>query len=266
MVADTLAAALTFFLPDVLLGPAVMNGSARGTALIMLVLAAPMLVVGLALAGRGSRWAAVLTAGALAYLLYNDVMLLFATPFNRLFLLYVAAFSLTGFAFGATLLKADAEAVAERLPKTTSRILGGYVWAIVLFNTLAWLRTIVPAIGADDPTSFLDGMGIATNPVFVQDLSFWLPSAAVVGWLLWTRRRWGVLLGGAYLLYGLMESIGVAVDQWFGTTADPASTIATMGGAYLFAVLAVIGLVPLALYVRGRSHATWTAQGVPRPA
>ncbi|HEX2471094.1 MAG TPA: hypothetical protein VHK05_10920 [Candidatus Limnocylindrales bacterium] len=32
-IADATAAALTIFVPDVLLGPAVMNGSARGTAL-----------------------------------------------------------------------------------------------------------------------------------------------------------------------------------------------------------------------------------------
>jgi hypothetical protein len=37
------AAGATFFVPGVLRGPAVMNGSARGTALVVLCLAVPLL-------------------------------------------------------------------------------------------------------------------------------------------------------------------------------------------------------------------------------
>jgi hypothetical protein len=252
-IADAAAAALTLFVPDVLLGPAVMNGSARGTALIMLVLGVPLLLASLWLERHSSRWTLVVRLGALAYLSYNSFLLLFATPFNSLFLLYVVAMSSTAFALGWSLLKTDARAIAERLPRLPARILGGYILTIVVLNTLAWLGTAVPATLADDPTSFLDGTGIATNPIFVQDLVFWLPSAAIIGWLTWTRRPWSALLAGSYLVYGLVESIGVAVDQWMGSTADPSSQVATIGGAYLFAVLAVFGVGALIVYGRART-------------
>lgn len=254
-VATVAATIPTVFVPDLLLGTAVMNGSARGTALIMLVLGAPVLLASLALEPRAPRAALVLRIGVLAYLAYNGVMLLFATPFNRLFLVYVAAMSFTVFALGTTLLRADRSLVAHLLARNPARIVGGYVLTIVVLNTLLWLRTIVPATFATDPTSFLDGMGIATNPVFVQDLVFWLPSAALIGWLTWSRRPWGALLAGGYLVYGVLESIGVATDQWLGSAADPGSTVATMDGVVIFGVLAAVGIVALAFYVRSMREA-----------
>ena len=62
---------------------------------------------------------------------------------------------------------------------------------------LLWLSTIVPSIFADRPGAVTDGDGVATNPVFVQDLAIWLPAAAVVALGLWRRRPWGALLAGA---------------------------------------------------------------------
>jgi hypothetical protein len=110
--------------------------------------------------------------------------------------------------------------------------------------------TIVPSIVADRPGAVTDGMGVATNPVFVQDLAIWLPAAAVVALGLWRRRPWGALLAGAVLVFWFIESAGVAVDQWFGSTADPASTVTSMTMVPAFAGLAVIGLAPLWIVLR----------------
>lgn len=259
--ANAAAAALTLLIPGVLTGPAVTNGNARGTALVMLLLGVPLLLASVLLERRESRWASPIRLGALAYLSYNGFLLLFATPFNPLFLVYVVALSATVFAFGVSLLRADAPDVAERLPRIPARVVGGYILLIVVLNTLMWLRTVVPATFAGDPTSFLDGTGVATNPVFVQDLVFWLPAAAVIGWLVWTRRAWGALLAGGYLLFGLLESIGVAVDQWFGATADPTTPHATFGAVYLFVGLALIGAGALGFYARARGRGLSATMG-----
>src|SRR4051794_8575137 len=91
LVADVVVACLVMLLdPGVLRGPAAMNGSARGTALTVLVVAAPFLVVSVMAARRGSSLALLTWLGALGMLAYNALMFLFATPFNRLFPLYVA--------------------------------------------------------------------------------------------------------------------------------------------------------------------------------
>ena len=245
------AGGLTFIIPDILNGPAVMNGSARGTGLVMAVVATPVLLAATWYAVHGQWRGLVVMLGALAYLLYNDVLLLFATPFNRLFLVYVAAFSLAIFATLAVLVTVDPRAVSERLPRVPARGIAIYAWVVVVLNALAWLGPVVPGLVAAYPPAFLQGTGMTTNPIYVQDLSFWLPGAAILGWMLWRRLPFGILLGGAWLVYGLIEAVGVATDQWFGSTADPTSTVATMGGVVLFVVIGLIGIVPLVFYFRG---------------
>src|SRR3954453_17808233 len=59
------ASALTFFAHGILRGPAVMNGSARGTALVVLLVAVPVLSLSMAAAARGSVRAPVVWLGGL---------------------------------------------------------------------------------------------------------------------------------------------------------------------------------------------------------
>ncbi len=89
------------------------------------------------------------------------------------------------------------------------------------------MRQVVPAVLSGDPPPFLAGTGLPTNPVYVPDLAFWLPLAAAAATWLWRRRPWGYLVVGGLLTMWVIESVGVAVDQWFGHAADPASTVAS---------------------------------------
>ncbi len=251
-VAAALAAGLTFFVPDVLTGPAVTTGNARGTALVMMVLAVPVLVASMVMAARGSWRGHVTWLGIVAYLTYNGFLLIFGTPLNSLFLLYVATLSFGIFGLGTLVAAMEPHSISRRLDGLPARGLSIYVWTIVGLNVLVWLRGIIPTIGAADPTSVLAGTGLTTNPTWAQDLAFWLPMAATAGWWLWRRRTWGYVLVGAWLVYGLMESIGVSVDQVFGHNADPSTPHATIGGAVLFGVLALINLIPLYVYFRRR--------------
>jgi hypothetical protein len=246
------ASVLTFFLPDLLTGPPVTTGNARGTALVMMAVGVPALVVSMVLAARGSWRSHVVWLGIVSYLTYNAVLLLFGTALNPLFLLYVATLSLGLFALGSLVHATEPDGISHRLDDLPVRGLAIYVWTIVGLNALTWLRGIVPTITADDPTAVLDGLGLTTNPSWVQDLAFWLPMAAVAAWWLWQRKPWGYTLVGAWLVYGLIESVGVAVDQLFGYAADPSTPHASMIGAAVFGGLALIGLVPLYFYFRRR--------------
>jgi hypothetical protein len=250
------ASGLTFFGDGILTGPAVMNGSARGTALVLLVLTAPVMVVAMAIATRGSVRAVTVWLGALGVIVYNAQMFLYATPFNQLFLLYVAMLGLSVWSVVALLANDTVGRMAERMsPEMPVRRLAGYVWAIAALNALLWLRTILPAVLGDNPGSVLDGTGISTNPVFVQDLALWLPLAAVSAMWLWRRRAWGYALVGGMLTMWVLEGVTVAVDQWFGSQADPASTVVSSGMVLPMGVLVVIGLVPLYLFLRSVSGA-----------
>jgi hypothetical protein len=130
-----------------------------------------------------------------------------------------------------------------------ARGIAAFILTVVVLNTLAWLRFVVPDLG-EHPPDFLDGTGLTTNPIYVQNLAVSLPGMAIVAVLLWQRRPAGVLLAGAGLVFWVVESIGVAVDQWFGHRAAPASDVATSAGVVMFIVLAAATLVPLFLWLR----------------
>ncbi len=246
-----IASGPTAFGHDVLTGPAAMTGSARGTALVLLFVATPVIAVAMFLSSRGSVRAAVVWLGALGACAYNSQMLLYATPVNQLFLLYVAMLGLSAWAIGALLCHQLAEAVAARvLPGLPARAIAIYVWTVAALNTAAWLRVIVPATLAGEPTSILTGTGLTTNPVYIQDLALWLPLAAVAACWLWRHRPWGYLLIGATLTLWIIESISIAVDQWFGADADPTSPVASQAMTPIFAAVALIGIVPLIAYLR----------------
>ncbi len=243
-------AAATYFVPDILLGPAVTNGNARGTALVMMSLAVPVLLISVALAARGSWRAAYFWMGSIFYLAYNAFLLLFLTPFNRLFLLYVATASLALFAGMSLFLSFDSHWLLSRMRKPPFRGLAVFVWAIVAFNAVAWLVEIVPALLGDDPASLMAGTGVATNAIYVQDLVFWLPTMALAAWGVWNQRSMGIFLTGSWLLFGVLESIGIAVDQWYGHQADPTSSFASIEAIYVMAGLLLINVIGFYFYVR----------------
>jgi hypothetical protein len=228
--------------PDLLNGTAVMNGSAKGTSLVALVVAVPLLAVFSWRTQLGSTHALVLAAGATAYLLYNSVLFLFATPFNQAFLLYVAMLGLA-----APTLLTMTLALWSRVDELTAdvpRWVPAYVWAVAALNATAWLALVVPPMLDDDPTAWLHGTGLTTNPVIAQDLALWLPVMAWLGWGVWKARPPLVALAAAGLVFWVVEFLGVAVDQWWGHQADPSSTWASSGAVPMFLAMALVGVLP----------------------
>jgi hypothetical protein len=255
-VASATAAALTLFMPGVLHGLAAMNGSARGTALVVLFIAVPMLVVSVIATALGGVRPAVSWLGVTAFLLYNSVLFLFATPFNALFLLYVAMFAFAFWTLVVLLRTVKVESFARHYARELpARPIAVFMGAIALLNAAAWLKSILPALPHSDSAEFLAGTGLTTNPIYVQDLSFWIPLMAVSAVLLWRRQAWGLVLVGGLLVQLVIESISIAVDQWMGSAADPASTVVSSALTPAFFALAAITLIPLYFYFRGMHRA-----------
>jgi hypothetical protein len=237
--------------PGLLHGPAAMQGSARGTALVLLVVAVPVLVSSVWRAGQGSGVALLTWAGALLYVVYNAVLLLFLTPFNSAFLTYVAMLGCALWSVGYLLTVRELWVVGESLatgPRV--RVVAAYLAMVVVLNAAAWLARVVPALDDPYPTPMLAGTGVPTNAIYVQDLAIWLPLAAVAAVWLARRQAAGAVVVGALLAMWVIEGVSVAVDQWWGATADPASTVVSKGLVLPFFVIALVGLVPLVALVR----------------
>lgn len=140
----------------------------------------PLLTLSTCRARGGSLRALTVATGTTAYLLYNGVMFVFATPFNQAFLVYVA---MLGVALWTLI--AQSLALWGRTGELATDVpwwVPAYIWSVVVLNGIAWLARVLPATLADDPTAWLAGTGVSTSPVIVQDLAFWLPVMAWLGW------------------------------------------------------------------------------------
>ncbi|MEO9222644.1 MAG: hypothetical protein ABI251_12895, partial [Mycobacteriaceae bacterium] len=109
---------------------------------------------------------------------------------------------------------------------------------------------IVPAVLSSRPTSVLDGTGLLTNPVYVQDLAIWLPLLAAAAVACWRRAPWGMLITAAMLAMFVLESISISVDQWFGSHADPNSSVSSLSMVPAFAVVAAVTAGLLVWFLR----------------
>jgi hypothetical protein len=145
------------------------------------------------------------------------------------------------------------------------RLAAGYLWALVALNGGAWLVRILPTLASTGAPAYLRGTGMTTNIVFVQDLALWLPLSAVAAAWLWLGKPRGYLLGGASVVMGVMEGISIAADQWYGHAADLASPVASAALVPAFAALALVGLIPAGLLLRGLSGGVAGVTSAPRP-
>jgi hypothetical protein len=248
---STAAALASFFVPEVLRGPAVMNGSARGTALVMLLVGEPALIVSSYLALRGSLRARIVWLGTIGYFAYNGVMFVLGTPLNQAYLLYEAIIGLCVWSAVVAVHGVDMrELDTARLRGFPTRALAIYVFAIATLNAVVWLSGAVPAVLDPAHARVLEGTGLVTVPTYDQDLAFWIPFQFVAAVWTWRGIAWGRLMLGAVLAMGAIEGIGVAVDQWMGSAADPSSAVASAAMTPVFAFLAVTELVALFFFLR----------------
>ena len=256
-VVAVLASLPTLLRPSLLSGPDVMIGSARGTALVLVVLTVPLLLWSAHATSRGSARGLVLWLGALAHLAYQGVMFCFATPLNSLFLLYVAMLGLSAWTAAVILTRIDVRALHSRWGRRSPvRVVAGVLGTVAVLNALLWISRILPTIGEEEPSAIMDGSGLTTNPVIVQDLALWLPLGIVAAVLLWKRTAVGHLAAGVALVTWTLEGATVATDQWFGHRADPSTEWATTGAVWLFVGLTAVTLVPafLHLHALDRHH------------
>jgi hypothetical protein len=241
--------ALVFFAWGVLENDAPMSvGNMRGTALAVLVIAVPLLVLAMALAARGSRRALYLWAGALAYLAYNAVLFCFGSHFSSFFLLLTTMLALSFWALIALLTSLDPERLRAASSGVPVRLVAGYLLVLAIAFAMLWLRDIVPGIVHNVAPASYEGTGLIVSPIHVLDFAFTFP-VTVVGavWLL-RRRAWGYVLTGLMIVMMTVETAGIALDQLFGHRHDPGQPLAAVP---IMIVLTVVGLAFCVLFLRG---------------
>lgn len=176
--------------------------------LVTLVLGLPLLAVSTWLARRGSLRGRLVLAGTLGFILYTYITMCFGAAYNPLFLVYVALFSLSLFAFVLVMMSFDLPTLpAHFSEKLLRRWIAGLLLFVGAFLALAWLGRIA-ATFAPGAVPALDNV----TSMFIQtvDLGLIVPLCILSGILLLRRRPWGYLLASVAMLK--FVTLGIAVS------------------------------------------------------
>lgn len=245
---NIIAGVVAVMWPSIFRDPASYAGNAIGTYVVILGVALPVLALAMRRAARGSLRAHFVWLGTVCYLLYAAVLASFSLRVNALFLVYVASLSLAVWSLVALLRCIPADELPGRMsPRLPARGIGVYLIGVAAAFATLWLMDVLPAMLTGDVPNSLRGTTLPTNAVQVLDFAFTLPLSVVAGAWLMRRRPWGILLAGMLLVFLTLESISVAVDQWFGHHAD---SLQSLGAVAPFLVLAVVGSVPMSVFLR----------------
>lgn len=181
--------------------PAVMRGQD-----LLTLLTVPVLAWTAQRARAGSFKLHLLWLGLLMYYAYSYVMYA-VSPFNDVFLLYVAVIGMAGYGLIDGLLRLDTATLAPAVAGVPRRLLAGFLIVVgVLFIGL-WLSMILPAI----PGGLPDGRVTydIASAVHTLDLAIVLPLLLATGRLLLRGHVAGPVLGTVLLCK--MVTLGLAL-------------------------------------------------------
>ncbi|MFN8630915.1 MAG: hypothetical protein U0838_11540 [Chloroflexota bacterium] len=258
-----IASGICLLRPDLIHSPAVIVGNLQGTAVTIAALGVPALVASMIAARKGHALGLAGWIGALLYLGYQGGLLLFGTPFNGLFPLFVALASLALWS-GIVLAVRLPSSVIEPVPASRQdRLVALWLTLQAVAFYALWFKAVGPALTASDAPAFLAGTGMTTGPIQVMDLVFFLPLTLVAAYRSRRGLRFGRLLAGAVTVQLVIEAFSIGLDQWMGAAADPASPVASAALTPVFFLAAATSLGCLWLHARPARRASRALSATP---
>ncbi len=213
--------------------------------LIALVVGLPLLIASTWLAFRGSLRGRLLLTGTLAFFLYTYMSMSMLTAYNSLFLVYVALFGLSLYAFILSMLSFD---LADLPRHFSSRLPRGWIAAVLFamggFLFLAWMGRIVPPL-LQNTIPALENT--TTLVIQAMDLVLIMPLAILSGVLLLRGTAWGYLLASVTVLKGLTMALAVStmgINMALNGVADSSIILG------IFIVLTILNLISAVLLLK----------------
>lgn len=214
--------------------------------LVMLVLGLPLLAFSYWLALRGSLRGHLLMTGTLGFILYTYITMCFGAAYNPFFLVYVALFSTSLFAFIFSMMSFNIESLPEHFTKNIPhKAIAVLLFFTAAFLTLAWLGRIAPTI-LEDQIPALEN----TTSMFIQamDLGIIVPFSVIAGVLLLRRTAWGYLLSAVGLMKFL--TMGAAVSLMGLNMARVGASVSLIE-LVVFPIIALTNLLMVIFMLKG---------------
>jgi hypothetical protein len=214
----------------------------KGQDAVTLFLGAPLLVLTTVLYRRGSLRGGLLLTGVLAYFLYVYASMAVGAAYNNLFLVYVALFSASFFAFVIAFTSIDLQALpASTLSSLPRRGPAAFMFAGGLVTLIVWGGPLVGALIQNQPVPLLDSY--TTMVTYALDLALITPSCFIAGALILRRDPLGYRL--AFPLLGLIVLLmfvipaNTASQVTAGISYSLPEIIGPIGGFLVLGLLAV---------------------------
>ncbi len=181
----------------------------QGNDLIALLVGLPLLVISTCMAFRKSLRGRLLLTGTMGFFLYTYMSMSMLTAYNALFLVYVALFTMSLYAFILCMLSFDLDELPRHFPEKLPRgWIAGVLFAVAAFLFLAWVGRVVPELLHPETPAALENT--TTRVIQAMDLALIVPLAVLSGVLLLRRSSWGYLLASVAILKGLTMSLAVS--------------------------------------------------------
>jgi hypothetical protein len=213
--------------------------------LVILVMGLPLLATSYWLTLRGSLRGKIVMTGTLGFILYTYITMCFGATYNQFFLVYVALFSLSLFAFVLSMMSFDLQTLphhfSDKLPR---RWIAGLLFFAAAFLGLAWMGRIA-ATFAQDSIPALEN----TTSMFIQalDLGIIMPTCIISAILVLRRSAWGYLLASVGMLKFLTLGIAVAL---MGLNMARVGVPVSMVELGVFPAMALVNLVMTLILLR----------------
>jgi hypothetical protein len=221
----------------------------RGTDAVTLFLAIPLLVLSTLLYRRGGLRGGLALTGALTWFLYVGASYaLGAVTYNNLFLVYVALFSASLFAFVLAFTSIDLQILpsdfSSRMPRRGPAI---FMFASGLLTLLVWLIEPTTALIQGRPPEHLGPYStLFTNAV---DMAIIVPAAFVAGSLILGRNPLGHLIAVPLLVLEAMLAPLIVVQTMSqvraGVSFTPGEMVGPIGGFAVLGLLAIWFIVAI---------------------
>jgi hypothetical protein len=216
---------------------------------ISILVAVPLLALGLWSARRAVFAGRVVALGVLGFLVYTYALYAFDVRVTILTPLHIAIIGLATWSLFLVVpalgLEPPVTNVGTRLPR---RATGGLSLLLASFFALMWVGQMAGAIRSGQLPPEVVELNVPTNIVWTLDLAFALPILVVAGFWLLRARPWGPALAVGWFVFGALTALEIlAIFAYDGAAGKPLEAPVVGLFAVMLAVqtaLVFVGILP----------------------